>query len=138
MRTLLVWCDRVTVAIFTVEYVSSVAAANNKRAYIFSVYGIIDLLSFLPFYIGAIIDFRAVPVFGLPRLFRAMKVMRYRRAIERFHRAFRIAREEIILFVSLACVLHFVAAVGIWQFEHEAQPATTCAGRIRACPPPAR
>lgn len=121
---LLVWCERITVVIFTIEYVLRVAVATSKRKYIFSFYGIIDLLAILPFYLGAFVDLRAIRAFRLLRLFRALKLMRYSRAIQRFQRAFEIAREEIVLFVALACVLLFFAAVGIWQFEHEAQPET--------------
>ena len=33
-----------------------------------------------------------------------------------------IAREEIILFVAVAAILLWIASVGIYHFEHEAQP----------------
>jgi len=121
-RLLLVWCERITVAIFTIEYLLRVMVSENKRKYIFSFYGIIDLLAILPFFLGAFIDLRPIRVFRLLRLFRAMKLLRYNRAIDRLHQAFFIAREEIVLFLAFAFVLLFLAAVGFWQFEHEAQP----------------
>jgi len=57
------------------------------------------------------------------RLFRAFKLVRYSKAMQRFHRAFVIAKEEVVvLFLFLACLLLFFAAVGIYYFESEAQP----------------
>ena len=111
-----------TVAIFTVEYVLRVAIADRRLGYIFSFFGLIDLLAILPFYITSGVDLRAVRAFRLLRLLRALKLVRYSQAIQRFHRAFQIAREEIVLFFSVACILMFLAGVGIYYFENPAQP----------------
>ena len=56
------------------------------------------------------------------RLFRVLKLLRYSRAIRRFRHAFRFAREEVVLFGSVAVLLLFLLAVGIYYFEGEAQP----------------
>ena len=47
---------------------------------------------------------------------------RYSKAIHRFHRAFLIAREEVVLFLVVALLLIYFSAVGIYYFENEAQP----------------
>jgi voltage-gated potassium channel len=60
----------------------------------------------------------------LLRVFRVFKLARYSRAVRRFHRAFIIAREEVILFFGMTAIILFLAAVGIYYFENEAQPAT--------------
>ena len=111
-----------TVTIFTAEYVLRVAIADRRLGYMFSFFGLVDLLAILPFYITSGVDLRAVRAFRLLRLLRALKLVRYSQAIQRFHRAFRIAREEIVLFLGVACVLMFLAAVGIYYFEYPAQP----------------
>lgn len=111
-----------TVAIFTVEYVLRVAIADRRLGYIFSFFGLIDLLAILPFYITSGVDLRAVRAFRLLRLLRALKLVRYSTAIRRFNQAFRIAKEEIVIFFSMACVLMFLSAVGIYYFENPAQP----------------
>ena len=111
-----------TVAIFTVEYVLRIAVADRRLGYVFSFFGLIDLLAIIPFYITSGVDLRAVRAFRLLRLLRALKLVRYSQAVQRFHRAFRIAREEIVLFFGVACVLMFLAAVGIYYFENPAQP----------------
>ena len=51
-----------------------------------------------------------------------LKVVRYSRAIRRFHRALLIAIEEIVLFALAAALLLFPSAVGIYYFENLAQP----------------
>ena len=111
-----------TVAIFTVEYLLRIAVADRRLGYIFSFFGLIDLLAILPFYITSGVDLRAVRAFRLLRLLRALKLVRYSQAIQRFHRAFQIAREEIVLFFGVACILMFLAGVGIYYFENPAQP----------------
>ncbi len=114
--------EAVTVAIFTVEYFLRIAVADRRLGYVFSFFGLIDLLAILPFYITSGVDLRAVRAFRLLRLLRALKLVRFSEAIQRFHRAFRIAREEIVLFLGVACVLMFLAAVGIYYFENPTQP----------------
>jgi voltage-gated potassium channel len=119
------WLDRlevVTVTIFTVEYLLRLWVADRPMAFIFSFYGIIDLLAILPFYVAAGIDLRSLRILRFLRLFRAFKLMRYSKAINRFHRAFLIAKEEIVLFLIVALMLLYFSAVGIYYFENEAQP----------------
>jgi voltage-gated potassium channel len=111
-----------SVAVFGVEYVLRVYVATPRRAYVFSFFGIIDLCAVLPFYIGTGLDLRSIRAFRLLRLFRIMKLARYSAAVRRFHVALNIAREEIILFVGATMILLYLAAVGIYYFESEAQP----------------
>jgi len=58
----------------------------------------------------------------LLRLFRVFKLVRYSKAIQRFHRAFVIAREELVLYFAVTLLLLYMAAVGIYFFENKAQP----------------
>ena len=56
------------------------------------------------------------------RVFRALKLMRYNKALNRFNLAFKIVKEEIILFFMVTLVLIFITSAGIYFFENEAQP----------------
>lgn len=114
--------ETVIVIVFTVEYVLRILVAENKLKFIFSFYGLMDLLAILPYYMTTRVDLRSARAFRFLRLFRAFKMVRYSAAIQRFHRAFLIAREEIVLFVIVTVILIYFAAVGIYYFEHEAQP----------------
>ena len=112
----------VCVIIFLLEYLLRILVANNKAKFIFSFYGLIDLLAILPFYIASGIDLRSIRIFRLFRLFRAFKVFRYSRALQRFKEAFISVKEELILFVIATIFLLYVASVGIYYFEIDAQP----------------
>jgi voltage-gated potassium channel len=114
--------ELITVLIFTAEYLLRLLLTDRKLKFVFSFFGIVDLLAILPFYIAAGIDLRSIRAFRFLRLFRAFKIVRYSKAIRRFHRAFIIAREELVLFVIITLMLLYFSAVGIYYFENEAQP----------------
>jgi voltage-gated potassium channel len=122
LRTALQTAEYVTVLVFTVEYVARVACATNRVGFIFSFFGLIDLIAILPFYLATGVDLRALRAFRLLRLVRILKLVRYSAAIQRFHRALLIAREELVLFGFLALIVLYLSSVGIWYFEREAQP----------------
>jgi len=121
-RRWLHYVEATTVALFTLEYLLRIYVAERKLKFVFSFFGIIDLLSILPFYLASGVDLRTVRAFRLLRLFRTLKILRYSKAIRRFHRAFLIAREEFVLFISLTLLLLYFSAVGIYYFERDAQP----------------
>ncbi len=119
------WLDRVDYLIFvffTMEYLLRIMVAEHPVRYICSFYGIVDLVAILPFFLGNVIDLRAVRAFRFLRLFRLLKIVRYNRAIRRLFRALAIAREEIVLFTLVTGILMYLAAVGIYYCEREAQP----------------
>lgn len=116
------YVELITVAIFTIEYISRVAVADRKLKFIFSFFGLVDLFAILPFYLTTAIDLRAIRILRLLRLFRAFKLFRYSKAIQRFNTALTIAREELILFSIVTVMALYFAAVGIYYFENAAQP----------------
>jgi voltage-gated potassium channel len=120
--SLLNWAEIIIVALFTIEYGLRVYVAEKKSAYIFSFYGMVDFFAILPFYLALGLDMRTLRALRLLRLFRLFKLARYNKAIDRFVRAFSIAREEIIIFAIVTVILLYFAATGIYYFEHEAQP----------------
>jgi voltage-gated potassium channel len=121
-RQILRWIEIATVSLFTLEYGLRLLVADRKLGFVFSFFGIIDLLAILPFYLALGIDLRSIRVIRFLRLFRILKLGRYSEAIQRFHRALLIAREDLILFGVVALILLYVSAVGIYFFEHQAQP----------------
>ena len=112
----------VIVILFTIEYLLRLYVADRKLDYVLTFYGVIDLLAILPFYLASGIDLRSLRVFRMFRLFRLLKLLRFGRAMRRFARAFIIAKEEIILFSVVTVMLLYLSAVGIYYFEHIAQP----------------
>ena len=114
--------ETISVVVFTIEYLVRVYFASPKRSYIFSFFGMVDLLAVLPFYAGFSVDLRSIRLFRILRLIRIFKLVRYSAAARRFHVALTIAKEELILFFCVTLILLYVSAVGIYHFENEAQP----------------
>lgn len=112
----------VTVVLFTIEYVLRIATSPKKSSYIFSFLGVVDLIAILPFYFSVGFDLRAIRAFRLFRIFRILKLSRYDNAIARFGKAISYAKEEAIIFFGATIILLYLSAVGIYYFEHEAQP----------------
>ena len=110
------------VAIFTIEYALRVFVAEKPLKYIFSFYGIIDFLAIFPFYLRSAYDLRALRAFRVFRIFRTLKLIRYNKALNRFHIAAGIVKEEIVLFLIITAIFIFLASTGIYYFENTAQP----------------
>ena len=111
-----------TIIIFTAEYLLRILVSSKPLSYIFSFYGIIDLLAIIPFFIVGVLDLRFLRAFRILRLFRALKMIRYNKAIRRFGVAFKLVKEEMILFFAITLILIFITSAGIYYFENEAQP----------------
>lgn len=120
-QTALDVAEAILVGVFTIEYLLRATLASPSRSYIASRLGLIDLLAIAPFYLG-FTGFQTLRILRVLRLLRILKLARYSRALVRLQRAFVIAREELVLFAFLACVVMYPAAVGIYYFERDAQP----------------
>ena len=110
------------VIIFSIEYVLRFWLTKPSRSYIFSFFGIVDLLAILPFYIASGVDLRSIRVFRLFRLFRIFKLFKYNSAIDRLSEAFKSIKNELIIFIVGTIFLLYVSAVGIYYFENPEQP----------------
>ncbi|MFD1063843.1 ion transporter [Winogradskyella litorisediminis] len=121
-REILHSIEVICVIIFTAEYLARIYIADKKLKFIFSFFGLIDFFAILPFYLTFGLDLRSLRIFRLLRLFRLLKLVRYNRAMQHFGRAMIVAKEQIILFMSITLILIYFAATGIYYFEHEAQP----------------
>lgn len=115
-----------SVGVFTLEYLTRIFYAENKVKFIFSFFGIVDLLAILPFYLTTGLDLRSLRSFRFLRVVRILKLARYSAAIRRFHRAFIIAKEELALFLCSTLIVLYLAGVGIYYFEYPAQPDAFC------------
>ena len=121
-RAKLYFIEAITIGIFSVEYVLRVMMAQNKLRYIFSFYGLVDLIAVIPFYITSGLDLVALRLFRVLRLARVLKLFKYSKAIVRFKNAIALVREELVIFGFVAAILLYLAAVGIYYFEHTVQP----------------
>jgi voltage-gated potassium channel len=113
-----------TVSLFSLEYLIRIWVSKKPVSYVFSFFGIIDLLAVLPFFLVGYLDLRFLRAFRILRIFRALKIVRYNKAMKRFGLAFILVKEEIVLFFVCTIILIFITSAGIYYFENEAQPET--------------
>lgn len=90
--------------LFTFEYLIRIAVVKRPRVYIFSFYGIIDLLSILPTYLSLIfVDTHyllTIRALRLLRVFRVFKLTRYLADTEILVSALKASRHKIFVFLS--------------------------------------
>ncbi len=114
--------DAVCICVFSFEYLARIYVSQNRIKYIFSFFGLVDLLAIIPFFLVSTVDLRVLRIFRFFIIFRALKLIRYNRAFHRIHLAARIVREEVTLFLIITFIFVFLASAGIHYFEYEAQP----------------
>nr|WP_320142945.1 ion transporter [uncultured Cohaesibacter sp.] len=122
MKSILAIEEIVIVSLFSVEYALRVWSAPKRWHYIFSFWGMVDLLAILPFYLALGIDLRGLRAIRLLRLFRILKLARLVDAVERLRVAFADIKYELSIFAFVSLIVLYLAAVGIYYFENEAQP----------------
>lgn len=108
--------------LFCAEYAARILLAENRRAYIRSFYGIIDLLAVIggPSSTAALGSIRLLRVL---RVLRIVKLVRGSAAIDRFRAAAKDIADELAVYLSASGILMFIASVGIYELEHD-QPDT--------------
>ena len=107
---------------FVAEYLFRVATAENKRAYITSFYGIIDLVAIFPILVHAFASARVIRLLRVLRIIRLLKLKRYNDALDRYRQALRLIVAEATLFTGVAFVFIISFAFLIYEVEHELQP----------------
>ena len=116
------WLEVGILGFFTAEYFLRLWIAERPWKYAFSFYGLIDLAAILPFYLAWGTETTAVRAIRLLRLIRLWKHRGYVRAWIRLVQALKESREEAVIFFAASGLTLYIAALGIHQFEAEAQP----------------
>ena len=121
LKLFLSYTETIIVILFTLEYIIRIYTSNLK--YVFSFFGLIDLLAILPFYITlGSIDIRALRIFRLFRIFRLLKLLKFTSSIKKFQNAINQIKRELLIFSVFAIFLLYLSSVGIYYFENNAQP----------------
>lgn len=102
--------------LFTLEYVVRIWCVKNVRAYVFSFFGIIDLLSVLPTYLSLLLPggqyLAVIRVLRVVRVFRVFKLVRFLGEASLLSVALRNARYKIAVFlVTVLCIVIVVGSV---------------------------
>ena len=113
--------DWVFFVLFSIEYFLRVYIESRKRDFIFSFYGMIDLLAILPS-LFLVPGFRVLRILRFLRIFRIFKATRFILAVDRLTMALHEIQQELLALVILSLMLVYLAACGIHFFERDAQP----------------
>lgn len=94
---------------FTLEYLTRIYVTEDKRKYIFSFYGLIDLLSLLPTYLSLVLAgtqyLLIIRALRLLRVFRILKLGRFVGEGEQLARALKSSRHKITVFMATVVML---------------------------------
>ncbi len=106
---------------FTIEYILRIYCSREKKKYIFSAMGIIDLLSIIPTYLGAfyapigsLIDIR---IMRLIRIFRIFQLSKYLRSGHTMQLALRSSRPKIIVFILYISLIVVILGTVMYVVE---------------------
>lgn len=122
LRSFLFGFEVLVLGIFTLEYLLRLICSARPMHYVFSFWGLVDLMTILPAITLLTPQWQAVRIFRLLRLVRLVKLFRGSHAMERLVTAFLEVRAELAIFGVIAALMLYVASVGIYIFEHDAQP----------------
>jgi voltage-gated potassium channel len=110
--------------LFSFEYIARVITVKKPFRYIFSFYGIIDLLSTIPKYIsllfGGIHALVALRALRLLRIFRILKLARYLGASNMLVSALKSSRAKISVFLFAVLILCIIFGTLMYLIEGEA------------------
>lgn len=122
-----------SVGVFTLEYILRLWTCTEYPEYAHPVVGrlrfalspsmLIDLASFLPFYIPTWqLDLRMLRMIRLFRLFRLFKMGRYASSLATIQKVLKAKREELGLTIFSGAILLVIASSLLYIIEHDAQP----------------
>ncbi len=131
---LLLSIEAATVLFFAVDYVLRLITANylypesNERdslvRYIFSFSGIIDLLSFLPYYLPVFFPagIAAFRMFRVVRIFRLFRINAYYDSLNVITEVIVSKKQQLLSSVFIILTLMLASSLCMYSLEHEAQP----------------
>ncbi len=109
--------------LFSIEYIARIITVKRPLKYIFSFYGIIDLLSTIPKYIsllfGGIHALAALRALRLLRIFRILKLARYLGASNLLVSALKASRAKISVFLFAVLILCIIFGTLMYLIEGE-------------------
>jgi len=122
--------ELVSILIFSFEYLYRINQSyrENKwtgvRSYVFSFFGIIDLISILPFYVKqfVLLDGRFFRILRLFRLTRVFKLGRDSKSLKLFIKALTAVKNELKFTLFLSVLTILFSASAIYFLENKAQP----------------
>jgi voltage-gated potassium channel len=109
--------------LFSIEYIFRIISIKKPFKYIFSFYGIIDLLSTIPKYLSFILvgshNLAALRALRLLRIFRILKLTRYIGASNKLLFALKASRAKIAVFLFFVVIVCIILGTIMYMIEGE-------------------
>ena len=107
--------------LFTVEYALRIASVRRPRRYIFSFFGMVDLISILPTYLALLVpgahSFSVVRSLRLLRVFRVFKLAHFLGEAQVLTAALRASSRKIIVFLVSVVILVLLLGTLMYTIE---------------------
>lgn len=108
--------------LFTIEYIARIVSIKKPKEYIFSFYGVIDLLSTIPkylsyFLVGGAHSLVALRALRLMRVFRILKLARFIGESSNFTKALKASRAKIAVFLFFVLILCVILGTIMYLIE---------------------
>ncbi len=110
--------DRISTTCFAVEYFLRIYSAHSRRGYMFSIYGIIDLLTWLPLLLFG----QVTMAIRLLRVLRLLKLIRYLRAMRLFFASMADIVDIVFVVLATICIMVLLSGNLIHHIEPETFP----------------
>ncbi len=126
--------DLISVAIFTLEYLiriwtadllySEVSPTRARFKFIFSTYGVIDLIAIIPFFLPFIIklDLRVLRALRLIRLLRVLKLGRHSNSLKMVGSVLKETKFDLLVTSFVVMILLLIASTLMFYLESGEQP----------------
>lgn len=120
-RLLFVISEWIITAVFTVEYIVRIYVSPLKRKYIFSFYGMIDLLAILPSFVGLFVQgsnfLVVIRAIRLLRIFRILKLTHYIKESSHLMVAIQRSLNKIVIFITFIVILVVILGSVMYMVE---------------------
>jgi len=107
--------------LFTFEYFLRISCVRSPVKYVFSFFGVIDLLAILPTYFGLfLVDAHSlliIRVIRLLRVFRVLKLVRFVKEISMLMKAVRDSRRKVIVFLLMILTMAMILGTLMYLIE---------------------
>ncbi len=122
-HSILLTLEWVITILFTLEYIARIISIKKPFQYIFSFYGIIDLLSTIPLYISYIFAgsqvLLAIRAFRLLRVFRILKLVQFLGEASQLKNALKASKAKIIVFLFAVFIVSVILGTLMYIVESD-------------------
>ena len=137
IHTLLVVLEWIITVFFSIEYALRIICTPNWRRYVFSFYGVIDLISILPIYLSFFVQkskfLSIIRILRLLRIFRILDLVQFTQQANQLKRALKNSQTKILVFIYFVLVLCVTLGALMYMIEPHDKAFTSIPRSIYWC-----